>query len=83
MKVKRSIFVVSLPAHEVAIGEYRWPVPERRQQLHAPDRAEAVRRVVRYAHADASVPPYRSLLRQTAALAAVTTEIVEVQRGGS
>lgn len=83
---KRNHYVISWDAHEV-VGQWKpggktwtYPVPALApRRLMAISRAEAIREVVVFAHRDAGVPPYRSLLRQTARRARVTTELVEVQ----
>jgi hypothetical protein len=80
MSVKRATYVVSFPAHEVTKGKLTYAVPAREQRLFAPDKKDAVERVVRQAHGLANVPPYRSLLRQTAELAKVKTELIETAR---
>lgn len=80
LKVNRSTWVVSIPAHQVSKGKWTYTVPAREQRLFAEGREDAIRQVCRLAHRLAGVPPYRSMLKQTAKLATTKTELVEVQR---
>jgi hypothetical protein len=53
---------VRIAAHAVPP---RWLIPSQTVRLPAPDAEDACLRAVRWAHADADVPPMRSLLRRS------------------
>ncbi|MET0601867.1 MAG: hypothetical protein ABW167_07745 [Baekduia sp.] len=80
LKVNRATWVVTIPDHEVHKGKWTYTVPAREQRIFAINRKDAIQQVCRLAHRLAGVPPYRSMLKQTAKLATTRTELVEVQR---